>query len=331
MILLIFLFFSLSIALSLTLPSPLDVPEKVLEIPQKTGFLEIVDFLAKEKIIRNRFSFSILAFVKGKARKMRAGEYLFKSSMFPDEVLSKLVNGEEFFHIFTIPEGFNLLQVAQTIEDAGLVKKDLFLNKASDRAFLSTLGIKGSSAEGYLYPDTYRFQKSAGAEKILKGMIERFHEIFDKDCEKRAQELGFTKEEVVVLASIVEKEAGVSWEKPLIAAVFENRLKHKMKLQSDPTVIYGLRDFNGDLTREHLKHPTPFNTYCLLGLPPEPIANPGKESIMAVLYPAKVNFLYFVSRNDGTHYFSTNLQDHNRAVKKYQKSLKITENMANRS
>jgi UPF0755 protein len=121
---------------------------------------------------------------------------------------------------------------------------------------------------------------------------------------------------------MVEKEAGVPWEKPLIAAVFENRLKRKMKLQSDPTVIYGLTKFNGDLTREHLNSDTPFNTYRFEGLPPEPIANPGKDSIVAVLYPADVDYLYFVSRNDGTHCFSKTLIEHTRGVEKYQKSLK---------
>jgi UPF0755 protein len=313
----------LSAGLSLTLPSPLKVPEKVLDIPKGTGFLGIVDFLAREGVIRGRLGFSLLAIAQGKARKMQAGEYLFKNSMYPDEILSKLATGDELFHTFTIPEGYTLSQVAKVIEEAGLVKEWQFIDKARDTSFLSSLAIKGSSAEGYLYPDTYRFRKSTRPEEILKAMVDRFSRVYREVCnEKRVQTMGHTREEIVILASMVEKEAGVPWEKPLIAAVFENRLKNKMKLQSDPTVIYGLTNFNGDLTREHLNKDTPFNTYRFIGLPPEPIANPGKDSIVAVLYPARVNYLYFVSRNDGTHYFSTTLQEHNRAVKRYQNRLK---------
>jgi len=318
--------FAISAALTLTLPSPLQVPEKVLDIPKGTGFLGIVDLLTREGVIRDRVSFSLLAIVQGKAKQMRAGEYLFKNSMFPDEILSKLAKGDELFHTFTIPEGYNLSRIARLVQEAGLVKEKMLLDKARDNSFLSFAGIKGTSAEGYLFPDTYRFRKSAGAEEILKAMIERFNQVYGEVYdEKRAQALDLTREQVVILASMVEKEAGISWEKPLIAAVFENRLKNKMRLQCDPTVIYGLTNFNGGLTREHLNTDTPFNTYRFTGLPPEPIANPGNEAIVAVLYPARVNYLYFVSRNDGTHCFSNTLQEHNRAVGKYQKRLKTTD------
>jgi len=317
-------FLFLSAGLSLSLPSPLKMPEKVLDIPKGTGFLGIVDLLTREGVMRDRVSFSLLAIVQGKAKQMRAGEYLFKNSMFPDEILSKLAKGDELFHTFTIPEGYNLFQIAKLVQEAGLVKEKMLLDKARDTSFLSFAGIKGTSAEGYLFPDTYRFRKSAGAEEILKAMIERFNQVYGEVYdEKRAQALDLTREQVVILASMVEKETGVSWEKPLIAAVFKNRLKKKMRLQCDPTVIYGLTNFNGDLTREHLNSDTLFNTYRFIGLPPAPIANPGNEALLAVLYPAQVNYLYFVSRNDGTHCFSNTLQEHNWAVGKYQKRLKM--------
>jgi len=317
-------FLFLSAGLSLSLPSPVKMPEKVLDIPRGTGFLGIVDLLTREGVIRDRVSFGLLAIVQGKAKQMQAGEYLFKNSMFPDEILSKLAKGDELFHTFTIPEGFNLCQIAKLVQEAGLVKEKMLLDKARDASFLSFKGIKGTSVEGYLFPDTYRFRKSAGAEAILNAMIDRFHQVYGEVYdEKRSQALDLTREQVVILASMVEKEAGVSWEKPLIAAVFENRLKKKMRLQCDPTVIYGLTNFNGDLTKEDLHADTPFNTYRFIGLPPEPIANPGNEAIVAVLYPARVNYLYFVSRNDGTHCFSTTLQEHNRAAGKYQKRLKM--------
>jgi UPF0755 protein len=322
LLILISAFLFLSVGLSLTLPSPLKVPEKVVDIPKGTGFGEIIDLLAREGVIRNELGFSLLAIVQGKARHMKAGEYLFTNSMFPDEILSKLVRGDELFHTFTIPEGYNLFQVAKLVREAGLAEENRFLDKAKDPSFLSSLKIEGSSLEGYLFPDTYRFRKSAGEGEILKTMVNRFNQMYDETYEKRASELRFTREQVVILASMVEKEAGVPWEKPLIAAVFENRLKKRMKLQSDPTVIYGLTNFNGDLTREHLNSDTPFNTYRFEGLPPKPIANPGKDSIIAVLYPADVNYLYFVSRNDGTHCFSKTLKEHTKGVEKYQKSLK---------
>jgi len=324
LIILMVILLSLSAGLSLTLPSPLKVPEKVLDIPKGTGFVGIIDRLTREGVVRDRLSFSLLAIVRGKARKIRAGEYLFKNSMFADEVLSKLATGDELFHTFTIPEGYTLSQVAQVVQEAGLVKEKQFLDKARDVSFLSASGIHGASAEGYLFPDTYRFRKSAGAEEILKAMIDRFNQVYDDVYnEKKAQVLGFTKEQIVILASVVEKEAGTSWEKPLIAAVFENRLKKNMRLQSDPTVIYGLTNFNGDLKREDLHSDTPFNTYRFTGLPPEPIANPGKGAILSVLYPAQVNYLYFVSRNDGTHCFTSTLKEHNCAVERFQKRLKM--------
>ena len=158
-----------------------------------------------------------------------------------------------------------------------------------------------------------------GEESILRKMVARFNEMFKQQYEKRAQELNMSREEVVTLASIVEKETSDSSERHLIAAVFHNRLKRGMLLQSDPTVIYGLKDFNGNLTKEDLKTKTPYNTYLIRGLPPQPIANPGEESIRAVLYPSPKNYLYFVSKNDGTHHFSASLKEHNRAVNRYQR------------
>jgi UPF0755 protein len=149
-------------------------------------------------------------------------------------------------------------------------------------------------------------------------MVNRFHSVFSEEWKKRAAELGFTVHKIVTLASIIEKETGSPKERPLIASVFHNRLKKRMRLESDPTVIYGIKNFNGNLTRKDLKTATPYNTYKISGLPPGPIANPGKASLEAALYPANTNFLYFVSKNDTTHKFSTNLRDHNRAVRKFQ-------------
>ena len=174
--------------------------------------------------------------------------------------------------------------------------------------------------EGYLYPETYYFSKGEGERKIIQTMISTFNQFYTLDMEEKARVLSMTRREIVTLASIIEKETSVGNERPLISAVFHNRLKRRIRLQSDPTVIYGLPDFDGNLTRKDLRVHSPYNTYWVKGLPPGPIANPGNESLIAVLNPAPVDYLYFVSKNNGTHYFSKTLSEHNGAVQRYQKN-----------
>jgi len=180
------------------------------------------------------------------------------------------------------------------------------------------VGLDTDTFEGYLFPDTYYFPKEAGVEKIISTMVERFRAVFVPEWRERAIQLGFTVNQIVTLASIIEKETGTPFERALISSVFHNRLKKKMRLESDPTVIYGIKDFNGNLTRKDLKTVTPYNTYQIRGLPAGPIANPGRASLEAALYPEDTSFIYFVAKKDSTHHFSTNLKDHNRAVRKYQ-------------
>jgi len=155
-------------------------------------------------------------------------------------------------------------------------------------------------------------------EQIISTMVNRFRSVFSTEWALRAKELGFTVDQIVTLASIIEKETGAAFERPIISSVFHNRLKKKMRLESDPTVIYGIKNFDGNLTRKHLGTLTPYNTYKIKGLPAGPIANPGRAALEAALYPEKTVFLYFVSKRDTTHYFSTNLKEHNQAVRKYQ-------------
>ena len=180
------------------------------------------------------------------------------------------------------------------------------------------MGIPGKTVEGYLFPETYFFQKQASAEKIIRAMIGRFKSVFTKEWKNRAQELGFSVHEIVTLASIIEKETGVAKERSIISSVFHNRLEKGIRLASDPTVIYGIENFDGNLTRQDLRTRTPYNTYTNYGLPPGPIANPGKAALEAALYPADTPYLYFVAKPDNTHHFSTTLAEHNRAVRKYQ-------------
>jgi UPF0755 protein len=216
-----------------------------------------------------------------------------------------------------IPEGFTVRQVARRLSDWGLVDYETFIARARDPRLLQALGIQGGSVEGYLYPETYIFTRSMGEEEIIRYMVRQFRKRQRPEWEKEAEKKGLALEEVITLASIIEKEGGLPEEKPLVSAVFHNRLKRGMKLQSDPTVIYGLEDFDGNLKKSHLRKNMPYNTYVHKGLPPGPICNPGLDSIEAALYPATVPYLYFVARNDGSHYFSTTLSHHREAVLKY--------------
>ena len=193
-----------------------------------------------------------------------------------------------------------------------------FIQAATDTTRVRQIGLEGETFEGYLFPDTYFFPKEVTIERIISTMVKRFWSVFVPEWQARAKDLGLTVHQVVTLASIIEKETGAPFERPIISSVFHNRLKKKMRLESDPTVIYGIKNFDGNLTRKHLTTPTPYNTYKIRGLPSGPIASPGGASLEAALYPDDTKFIYFVSRKDRTHQFSTNLKQHNRAVQKYQ-------------
>jgi len=296
--------------------------EKIVEILPGQGFSAVVQTLEKEGIINDSMRFRIIARVKGYDRQIKAGEYLLSLSLSPLEILETIAKGKTYLRRFTIPEGYTMRQIAVAAEQAGLGTESEFMRVCSDAEFIKKSGINADSLEGYLFPDTYFFPKSTGIPNILMTMIRRFRSVFTAQWEKRAQEMGFSVHEIVTLASIIEKETGIAAERPLISSVFHNRLKKKMRLQTDPTVIYGIDNFDGNLTRKHLETLTPYNTYQIRGLPPGSIASPGEKSLQAALWPAKTDYLYFVSKGDKTHEFSTNLEDHNRAVRKYQLSGK---------
>ena len=190
---------------------------------------------------------------------------------------------------------------------------------AHDPELIKRWKIPNDSLEGYLFPDTYYFHKGASALDVAGSMLEQFKHNISPEWRERADALGFSMHQIITLASLIEKEAGVATERPIISAVYHNRLRNNIRLQCDPTVIYAIPNFDGNLTRKHLRLDSPYNTYRYRGLPPGPIANPGRASIEAALYPADVDYQYFVSRNDGTHQFSTTLRQHNNAVIKYQK------------
>jgi UPF0755 protein len=202
-----------------------------------------------------------------------------------------------------------------------MVKEADVARLVADSAFIKSLGIDAPTLEGHLFPDTYYFPKRAKTEEVIRAMVSRLQQVFTPEIRAQSAALKMTETQVLTLASIIEKETGRDAERPLISAVFHNRLRKGMLLQSDPTVIYGIPNFNGNLTRANLAKPTPFNTYTHAGLPPSPIANPGARSIVAALNPAPVKYLFFVSKNDGTHQFSATIGEHNRAVDHYQKKI----------
>jgi UPF0755 protein len=276
------------------------------------------DTLYKENIIKSALKFILIARIKGSDRHLKAGEYLLSAAMPPRQILEIMIKGAVNLHKLTVPEGFNIYQIAELVEDAQFGSKNDFIKNAMDPTLAAEYGVEAPTFEGYLFPDTYFFPREIVMDQIISAMVNRFWSIFSSEWKARAADLGFSVHQVVTLASIIEKETGAAFERPIISSVFHNRLKKKMRLESDPTVIYGIENFDGNLTRKHLKTPTPYNTYRIKGLPAGPIANPGRESLYAALYPEKTVFIYFVSKNDNSHHFSTSLKEHNRAVRKYQ-------------
>jgi UPF0755 protein len=297
---------------------------RVVTLPAGTSFHDIARILEDNGIIRDHRSFYLLARLEDAIPKVKAGEYEVHTGMTPKEVLSKLVRGDVIKYPITIPEGYNLFQIGEVLDQAKVCLKKVFWEKTNDPALIASLGLDGESLEGYLFPDTYNFPKGFGEEQVIRQMVARFKTVY-ASLANRAEHLGLSRRDVVILASMIEKEAVEDQERRLISAVFHNRLHRGMALQSDPTAIYGLRTRESRqerITKQDLLRRSPYNTYHIMGLPKGPIANPGLKSLQAVLYPADVNYLYFVSRNDRTHHFSSTLEEHNRAVDKYQRKSK---------
>jgi UPF0755 protein len=278
--------------------------------------------LSLDGIIQDPNKFIFLAWWKGLGRKIQWGDFELSAGMPPALLLEYLSTGRNMIKKVIIPEGFTMQQIAQRLAEEKLVEEKTFLSLARNPQWVEQLGVGGPTLEGYLFPDTYVFHRGMAAEEIQRKMVHRFNKVFETLPPKNPPADHLSINELVTLASIVEKESGIASERPLVASVFYNRLKKGMPLQSDPTVIYGLNDFDGNLKKKDLLRPTSYNTYRKTGLPPGPIANPGRDSLEAVLSPADSEYLYFVSKNDGSHCFSKNLNDHNRAVARYQLSKK---------
>lgn len=300
--------------------NPVDNRNRVVtvNIPKGTSFLYTVAMLEEADLIKNKYLFYLLAISRNSQYHIKAGEYELATSMSPMDIIDKLVKGDILFYPVTIPEDFTVNEIASRLASRNLVEENMFLSLSSDVKFLASLGIDSTRAEGYLYPDTYQLDKSMSAKDMMRMMVQQFWKMFTPEMRKKTAEMGMTIPQVITLASLIGKESGYKDEKPLISAVFHNRLKKRMKLQCDPTAVYDLKTFTGSITKKHLMRNSPYNTYRINGLPPGPIANPAIDSLQAALYPAPVNYLYFVSNNDGSHQFSSNLSAHHKAVLKYQ-------------
>ena len=298
-------------------PGKVDHP-KLFQVHEGETLKSVARDLEGRGFIRSRFLFEFWGRFMGYGGDIKTGEYMLSASMPPSRIFQILTKGKSILYSVTIPEGYDRRRIAAALKEKQLVDEREFLALTGDRGIAEEYGFQGPSLEGFLYPDTYQFSHGLDTRKVIDAMVKRFREALAPLKEEIAR-CGMSLEEVVTLASIVEKETGWAEERPVIASVFLNRLTKKMRFESDPTVIYGLKSFTGNLKRKDLAHPSPYNTYLNRGLPPGPIASPGVESIKAVLFPARTNYFYFVSKNDGTHHFSRTLKEHNRAVRKYQK------------
>jgi UPF0755 protein len=305
-----------------TSPGPLSAPPRIVVIHPGEGLRAIARSLHKEDVIASELGFVALALIDGAESRLQAGEYEFREAETPWRIIERLKSGDVIRYQVTLVEGWTVARMAKAIGDLGIASPDRLLALARDAAFARSLGLPQGTLEGYCFPDTYTLTRDLSPRAIWKLLVSRFRQVYAEERASAAgiEGLALTDHQIVTLASIVEKETGLPEERPLIAAVFLNRLKRGMRLQSDPTVIYGLPGFDGNLTRADLETPTPYNTYTRDGLPPGPIANPGRASLHAVLNAAPVDYLYFVSRNDGSHQFSRTLQEHNRAVSLHQRA-----------
>ena len=295
--------------------------EQFVEIPAGAGSRTIGDRLVEAGIVRDATSFRVGLYISGKGRHLQAGDYRFDRAMTPLEVIDKLARGDVYVINITFPEGLTMAEMGKIFETHGLGPASAFVMAARDPAAIKALDPAARDLEGYLFPETYLLSRRSDALRLVRLMTERFEHVFTPDLRQAAAARGLTVRQAVTLASIVEKEASRPEERPIVAAVYENRLRIGMALQCDPTVIYALDragKYTGNLRRDDLAFDSPYNTYRYPGLPPGPIASPGRASLEAALHPAQVDFLYFVSRNDGSHEFARTLEEHNQNVQKWQ-------------
>jgi len=292
--------------------------EQTFSIKSGSNIKSIAQNLSLEKIIDDPWLFILMARIKGVDTKVRAGEYRLQPEYTTADLLEAFTQGVSIQYSFTIIEGWTFRQMLKAMDKNPVLVKTL--ENKSNQEIMAALGHPEQHPEGQFFPDTYSFPKGTTDIAFLRRAYQLMQQHLSYQWENRAEDISVKSSyEALILASIVEKETGVAFERPLIAGVFTQRIKKNMRLQTDPTVIYGMGDdFDGDIRFRDLKKDTPYNTYMRKGLPPTPIALPGLDAIKAVLHPADTKALYFVSKGDGTHHFSETLEEHNQAVSKYQ-------------
>ena len=306
----------------------------VIHIKKGMSLHSVSEFLKEKGLIKSVFYFKVLAWLRGKSTKLQSGEYAFQRHTPAWEILNVIVEGKTRLYRITFPEGYNIYEMAELLEAEHSLKKEAFISLCHNTDLIyELLKEKRSSLEGYLFPDTYYFPQPVDPKQLISRMVQGFLKVYDRLSGRGTRQAGsdylrLTRHEAVILASIVEKETGRAEERALIASVFYNRLKKKMRLESDPTVLYGMMQEAGSLIflniqKKDLLRKTPYNTYRVSGFPAGPVSNPGAGALKAVFEPEQSPFFYFVSRNDGSHVFSKTYREHKKAVDRYQRKLKI--------
>jgi UPF0755 protein len=294
--------------------------EIFVDIPQGSSTAGIGRRLAEAGVVADAWTFRAAVWWTGQARGLKAGEYRFDGAATPIDVVAELAEGRVYSRALTFPEGLTLVEMAALFESRGFGPKQDFLKATADPAPIADLAPTARDLEGYLFPETYLLGHTATAAQLVSQMVDRFRAVWTDVSASHAPE-GLSLHQVVALASLIEKETASPEERPLIAAVYRNRLRVGMGLQADPTVVYALMRagrYNGNIRKVDLSINSPYNTYRFAGLPPGPIAAPGRAALEAALAPADVRYLFFVSRNDGSHAFSETLGEHNANVRKFQ-------------
>ena len=291
--------------------------EQFVDIPNGSGPVGIGQRLVDAGIVRDAWTFRAAVLISGRARQLKAGDYRFDAPIDALEVIDKIRRGDIYRRLLTFREGLTIAEMAVVYEQKGFGSAADFITAASDPAAIRDLDPAARDLEGYLFPETYAVPRGTSARDVVGWMVTGFTKAFDDELRAAAAADGLTVRQAVSLAALVEEETATPEERPLVAAVYRNRMKMGMPMQADPTVIYALQKagkYHGNLTREHLQLDSPYNTYRYPGLPPGPIASPGRASLQATVHPAPVGYVYFVSKNDGTHAFATTLEEHNQNV-----------------
>jgi UPF0755 protein len=299
--------------------TPLPAPNASTEIliPKGATFRQAIQVFSEAGLIQDKNLFISVGRVSRIDRKIRAGYYSVYPGMNALDLLRVLRKGQIIEFEVSVIEGDSLVEIGDKLSEKGIISKEHFQEITADKDFLVSYKIDAPSLEGYLFPDTYKIPKGMEPKEAIGMMINKLRKEYSEKLMERTAEIGMSEREVLTLASIIEKEAATDEERPLISAVYHNRLRKKMPLQADPTAIYGVKSSREKITSEDLKRKTSYNTYVIKGLPPGPIASTSTKSIIAALYPADVQFIYFVSNNDGTHHFSVTAAEHAAAVRAY--------------